>query len=343
MGMIGMGDIVLEQLRDNPVFICGHPKSGTTLLLSILDNHPQLVVYPDETFFFRGFEPVLHKLDLEEKVSLAGRYLLHYFEETQDRPLDLEGIPGEYHLHVAYAQMCLRLSTMIESQGFRHDGDLLAAAILSFGERFGLISKESRYWVEKTPYNELFAAQIFEWWPQAKCIQVVREPRDIYASYHRKHPALQPEKFTHRWKASLQAGVDNRSRYGYDHYLILRYEDLVQEPEAVITKITEFLNIDNHPALQVPTRHGVPWEGNSMFSDRFKGISAKPKGRWKTELPALHMAVIELMAGSLMREFDYPLEGGYRLQAALHILRDRVRETFKSLSAKKLPVEVYDG
>jgi hypothetical protein len=338
-----MVNILNEGLRDRPVFICGHPKSGTTLLLSILDSHPQLVVYPDETFFFRGFVPVLHKLDLEEKVSLAGRYLLHYFEETQQRPLDLDGVPEEYRVHVGYAQMCLWLAEYLDNTGFRHDGDLLSAAILAFAQRFGALTADSRYWVEKTPYNELFAPQIFEWWPQAKCIQVVREPRDIYASYHRKHPALQPEKFTRRWKASLQAGVENRERYGYDRYLILRYEDLVQEPDDVISKITAFLHIEDDPILRVPTRHGVPWEGNSMFSERFKGISAKPKGRWKKELPPLHMAVIEVMTGKLMREFNYPPEGGHRLAAAFHILRDRMREAFKNLSARKLPVEVYDG
>ncbi len=332
-----------EELRDRPVFVCGHPKSGTTLLLSLLDNHPQLVVYPDETFFFRGFEPVLHKLDLEEKVSLAGRYLLHYFEDTPDRPYDLTGIPDEYQVQVAYAQMCLRLAERMDIAGFRHDGDLLAETILTFGEHFGILTDESRYWVEKTPYNELFAPQIFDWWQQAKCIQVVREPRDIYASYHRKHPALQPEKFTHRWKASLQAGVENRRRYGYDRYLILRYEDLVQEPEAAIAKITDFLQIEDNPTLRVPTQHGVPWEGNSMFSDRFQGISAKPKGRWKKELPPLHMAVIEVMTGNLMREFNYPPEGGHRIAATFHILRDNLRSGFKRLTARKLPVEVYDG
>ncbi len=33
------------------LFIGGAPKSGTTLLMSLLDNHPQLVVLPEETSY----------------------------------------------------------------------------------------------------------------------------------------------------------------------------------------------------------------------------------------------------------------------------------------------------
>ena len=38
-------------LRDRPVFICGHPKSGTSLLRNLLDSHSELVVYPEETWY----------------------------------------------------------------------------------------------------------------------------------------------------------------------------------------------------------------------------------------------------------------------------------------------------
>src|SRR5882724_3614692 len=33
-------------------FIAGQAKSGTTLLVALLDNHPQLLVLPEETAYF---------------------------------------------------------------------------------------------------------------------------------------------------------------------------------------------------------------------------------------------------------------------------------------------------
>ncbi len=38
-----------KQIIDYPVFICGYQKSGTTLLLNLLDNHPELVVMPGDS------------------------------------------------------------------------------------------------------------------------------------------------------------------------------------------------------------------------------------------------------------------------------------------------------
>jgi hypothetical protein len=45
-----------EALRFNQrgLFIGGCPKSGTTLLLSLLDGHPQLAVLPEETFYLEN-------------------------------------------------------------------------------------------------------------------------------------------------------------------------------------------------------------------------------------------------------------------------------------------------
>ncbi len=33
-------------------FIAGQAKSGTTLLVALLDNHPELLVLPEETAYF---------------------------------------------------------------------------------------------------------------------------------------------------------------------------------------------------------------------------------------------------------------------------------------------------
>src|SRR6187549_1076292 len=38
-----------------PVFICGHHRSGTTLLHDLLDGHPELFVLPSEATYFSSF------------------------------------------------------------------------------------------------------------------------------------------------------------------------------------------------------------------------------------------------------------------------------------------------
>jgi hypothetical protein len=100
---------------------------------------------------------------------------------------------------------------------------------------------------------------------------------------------------------------------------MLRYEDLAQSPEPTLRRLTGFLGIDWDDSLAAPTRAGAQWQGNSMFADRFGGISAAPVARWKESLPAREAAVIEQMAGGWMRRFDYP-PGNAGLVDRLHTL-----------------------
>jgi hypothetical protein len=47
----------LRQLKDDPIIICGAPRSGTTLLISILDSHRDIISIPYETWLFVNKRP----------------------------------------------------------------------------------------------------------------------------------------------------------------------------------------------------------------------------------------------------------------------------------------------
>jgi hypothetical protein len=317
-----------NDLRDNPIFICGHPKSGTTLLRALLDSHPQLLVYPDETFFFRGLMPEIKNLLFEEKFSLAQRYLLHFFE-TRPSSAPQAGQPATETNFTLYAQTCQAMRQNLDSDGYHHDGDLLNAAILAFGQAHNLINPDTQAWVEKTPYNEHFADQIYSWWPAARCIHVVRDPRDNYATYHRKHPGLSVESFCASWNASLHIAWQNQGHYGKERYHLLRYEDLVSDPENTLQNVTAFLNIKDDQTLRQPTRNGVNWEGNSMFNDRFSGISDKPLGRWRTQLSSPEVAIIETACRKGMRRMGYLPNAGFSPTPYLRLLWWNLKQTMK--------------
>jgi hypothetical protein len=292
-------------LRDKPVFICGHPKAGTSLVRAILDSHPQLIVYPEETVFFRRFLPQSVGLDLEAQLELAEKTLIHIFEWNQDDPPpSQEGFPDRDYSSMTFVDV-RRAMRERAFDDYRHPGDILSAAVLAYGRVRGQVGAETLHWVEKSPYNEYFAEQIFTWWPEARCIHVVRDPRDNYSSYRRKHPSWNPEFFAANWRRSTQAGLQNARRFGPEYYYFLRYEDLTGSPEATLHRLVDFLHIDWHPSLASPTRAGEDWAGNSMFADQFQGISAAPVERWKQELGAQDARVIELMNKTILNDCDY--------------------------------------
>ncbi|MBM3143723.1 MAG: sulfotransferase [Chloroflexi bacterium] len=310
-----------DHLRDHPVFLCGYPRSGTSLVRALLDGHPQLVVYPFETFFFRGFLPQAARRDMDGKVELASRYLLQFVGLRHEMEEDYEHFhPNEDTVH-DFAKMCLSIQRQIAAHGCRHDGDLLAASVLAFGEVYGFLHENTRCWLEKSVHNEFFAEQIFGWWPEARCIHLMRDPRDVYSSYHPRRQKVLPRLFSLRWARSAQKGLDNQRVYGEDHYYLIEYEQLAQDPEAALQGLTHFLGIEDHPILRIPSSMGIPWEGNSTFADKFAGISARPVERWRKELARHDVQIIEQIARQPMTKLGYRVENKWSLSTSLRILR----------------------
>jgi len=294
-----------ENLRNRPVFICGHPKSGTSLLRSLMDSHPQMIVYPEETIFFRKYLPAIIGMDKPEQIEIARKMLIHIFEwNTSNPPSTQEGYPDRDYSTISMQIVNGEMQRLLEEQ-FRNPGDMLSAVILAYGYATAQVNLNTRYWVEKSPYNEYYLDQILNWWQNARFIHIIRDPRDNYASYRRKHADWSPEFFSQNWKRSTAAGVENQTKLGEDKYLILRYEDLVHHPKETMQKLTAFLVIDWDSSLLQPTRAGKNWGGNSMFNDAFESISDKPIGRWQQELSPEDTLIIETMSGDLMNKFGY--------------------------------------
>jgi hypothetical protein len=330
-----------ETFKDRPIFICGHPKSGTSLLRNLLDSHPQLAVYPEESRFFRYFLPKAEGLSLEQLIELGEKELIHIFEWNLENPPDHQaGFPGRDYSFIPFEAVQAQFGELLRTEGTRHRGDVLWAAVQSFADITGNPGAALVGWVEKTPYNEYFADQIFVWWPQAKCIHIVRDPRDNYASYRRKHQSWSPGFFSNNWNRTTAAGLENEARFGHERYWVLRYEDLVSRPEEILPEVCTFLGIKDHEILRRPSRAGDLWRGNSMFADQFDEISQVAVGRWKERLSNQEAGVIQVATGKHLRRLGYgeqaPVPLSSRLEGWRWKLRGMVSEARSALKPEKI-------
>ncbi|MDF1499249.1 MAG: sulfotransferase [Anaerolineales bacterium] len=304
----GHVDLFDDRFWTSGVFICGHPKSGTSLLMTMLDSHPELIVYPEESHFFRRFRPACGAHPEKNIEEIVREYLLHIFEWNRDDPPGhQEGFADRDYSSIDSDRV---RDLFRESIRQREGGSEIAlpAAMFSYGSATGQVSDQTKYWVEKTPYNEQYAEDIFRYWPNSKCLHIVRDPRDNYASYKRKQTDWQPEHFSYSWWRSLRYGQNNVERFGSARYLLIRYEDLVEEPEKAINEIILCLGIDDDPILRRPTRAGRVWMGNSMFGDQFRSISAKPAGRYLEYLNRDEIRTLESLLRPEMQELGYSLD-----------------------------------
>jgi hypothetical protein len=297
-------DAVLE---DNATFICGHPKSGTSLVRGMLDSHPQLIVFPEETKFFRHVLPEAAGRGMEEAAGVVEDRILQIFQWSAESPLPSQaGFPDRDYGHLAHEEV--KAAYRRRLKGWAGEPSwLLSAAVLAYGEVSGRLGPDTLRWVEKSPYNERHAGQIFSWWPEARCLHVVRDPRDNYASYRKKHPDWTPEAFAYSWLRSTRRGWKNQKDFGIDRYWTLRYEDLILATDKTIARIVDFLGVKAADALRSPTRDGRPWKGNSMFGEAFDGISARPVGRFADELSEADTRRLERLLEPEMARLGYAL------------------------------------
>ena len=91
--------------------------------------------------------------------------------------------------------------------------------------------------------------------------------------------------------------------------MLLRYEDLVAEPEPIVRRICDFLGLDFTPAMLAAAGH-PGWQGhNSRIEDvAAQGISQTPVGRHITRLSAHDTAICNLLGRRMLRAHGYRLD-----------------------------------
>ena len=297
------------------LFLGGCPKSGTTLLLSLLDGHPQLAVLPEETHF----------LEQRADYSALGRYhakLRHLLEQSGLRLLgqgkgartgwpgeapstDLRDYSGFDH------QRFVRLAACAVEQPWMSDSLLFSETVRAYAMTIGCNWRDCIRWVEKSTSNELCEDTLFELFPEAKLIQVVRDPRAVFASRKKRLLNLsgcytKAHRLVRGWNRS-SGQIPKLMKRG-DRYLVIRYEDLVLAPRQSLERVCRFAGIEFLPELFTTTRAAREWQGNSSFHNAFSGISGQAVDHWKSDLTEDEVWWVEMHCREGMQFVGYPLQ-----------------------------------
>ncbi|HEY3730551.1 MAG TPA: sulfotransferase [Steroidobacteraceae bacterium] len=305
------------ELARRPVFICGVHRSGTTLMRDLLDGHPALSVLPAEGTFYTnashrhaaGAHGVL--------ATLACEWLRRLVNPSNQPPFWLLGRScSRGSPYVEFARAFTAWAPLVQASLGRNTACWpLLAVMLAYTAclRHGVPATLQR-WAEKTPTNERFIDRLLREFPEARILHVVREPLAVFAS--RKSMELYTYGHFDNVGAALRELARsyrvavNRSGSGYDsRYLLVRYEQLVNEQPATTQRIAAFLQIEPLPVLWRPTVAGDVTGSNSSFDD------GSDRGRILTDTehaPAHGPTLTErqLVAGAVGRwasRLGYPL------------------------------------
>jgi len=302
----------MQNFIEKPVFICGHRKTGTTMLLCLLDNHPELLVYPEDSGFFYAYYPLAEERQWSDKrkIETVVKFCIGHLanaiyrlrpQDKQDLNFPMKDFIGKFRSRAQNSDKTTKA--------------ILTALMLAFQKIVGKEPDSIKYWVEKTTSSEIYALEIARWFPKAKFIHLIRDPRDNWASlksgwnkYYRQFNDT-PKRLLHslleRGRLGMELAIHNQKILGKGRYLVLRFEDLVNQPKKNLLQICKFLQIDYQPTLLVPTILGKWWKGNNFEGKVFKGLSKVNVGKWKSRITSKEACLIEYYFLDLMKQFNY--------------------------------------
>lgn len=208
-----------------PIFVGGMYKSGTSLLRLMITQHRNIA---------GGLETYWFEVDPVKGIGRGGEPIGPHIE----RLAAYFGMP--------VADVRLVTANCPDAEAFV---DRLMTAVAK-------ISGKPR-WAEKTPGNIAHTGRIVRYWPDARIVHIVRDPRDVYASLREAKKWDNAEAFGSRWCAKFagnEEGLRNGDLRG-DNYYEVRYEALVLHPERTMRPMIAFL--------------GEPWDSAcAQFSGR---------------------------------------------------------------------------
>lgn len=293
--------------NSNPIFILGCHKSGTSLLRSLFDGHPEVIVFPKETHFFQygGYGTIypLRKAwpDGENKNIFIESLVKGVISENygDDPYSDNPGFKG-YNID-RFRETLLQLPLETPSQRIESYFKSLYKSMT------GLNLPEDKRILEKSVESAEHVPWLRMIYPKCQFIHIVRNPyatlTSLVLSKKRsgRYPLMRPliESLYHSTFHLFQ------NRQLVDEYMVVRYEDLISDPKEFMKKIALFLNINYDSILLEPTINGIPWTGNSSTNVKFDGIINTTSEKWMSEINSVEINLVNQYLKPLLAEYEY--------------------------------------
>jgi len=260
-----------------PVFIVGMPRSGTTLVQGILCNTKKYFPMPETHFFVRATYNLPEKNLSKENRKRIRRKLLKKSRIKIDRefPNDLTTQKDIFEYLV---------------DQFNTDGSLT--------------------FLEKTPRHVFFYSKILEYYPDAKFICMIREPKNVVSSQLTNSPKKNKSviRLSLLYNKITTAILNIRNN---NNVYTIKYEDLTTETEMVLKNTCNFLNlpyasklVDNVAAPpEIVSSHEF-WKKKNIDQEM---IQKNKADKWRKALSPGQANIINFITKSHAEKFEYDL------------------------------------
>ena len=249
------------------VFVVGVGRSGTSLLQAMLNSHPDIGFLP-ETLFARQYV-----------FTKSGCF---------DRPLSKEDLINNSRLCEVFGGKQEVLTFLDEQSDF--------SALEIYQNLHTHLNQDQRIWSgDKDPRLLEKVQNILACYPDAKIIQIVRDPRDIICSKLKADWAKKRPWWLHALITTYQSKFYCENS---ENHCRIFYEDLLANPEVVLNRICQFLELDYDPAMLNYTNSAKSLMRDSERSwkeNTTKNLMKSNSGNWHTDLSDFQIGFVETL------------------------------------------------
>lgn len=298
------------------VFIVGLPRTGTHLMREILNTSPDVGIGMESHFLGgaprfgllgrRGFRAELRAAGDVRTDEGARRLVDRIWERAAGPPQHMHfwrGLVRQVERDVFLAQLLA-----VAERDERH----VLALAMAWNARLRPV------WGDKTPPHLYHLGQLMEWYPEARVVHMMRDPRAVYVS-ERERGWVGPARFglptprgtrrlvdagtgtdvAIRWR--LAERLDRRYRREHPgRYLLCHFEQLLADPEAEVRRVCE------HVGIAFETRMLERRVTHSSYMTRgTPGLRPEAIDHWRSQLSPAVGRYLAAVAGPAMARHGY--------------------------------------
>lgn len=287
------------------VLACGMSRSGTTLLTTILDSHPEISM---------GYE--LLPVDLP---SIASTIKL-LDEAIKECAGDSEACGDllrakDFKSLGTFVKRCARTLTTIQELkdiclAFESDGCDSFDGI-EMRTRLSLAVVQNKMRKEETtscgfkinsPSIDVFDSVI----PDGRFIYILRDPRDVVASHFANNFNRTLEHICKAWVNYVKQ-FDKFAKNNPDRACLVRYEDLVAKPQETLSKTLQQVGVSFAPEILrfFDSKASVHRGGHVNSNNLKKNFYSTSVARWQQDLSIDQIHEIQLKCSEFMQRYKY--------------------------------------